>query len=147
MDKSWFFKDIECQSKSAYRFPDRFSSNFSALVFAYCREYMPWHFYLLHCLRILNTFQKCKLEFSFLLNLLEVLKLHKHDQYFFLHLFLTYLYLRKSIDLSTLQNKVNCMVQQRCLFYKNRKKSNHFFVDSRSLKLILKRMIWPWRDP
>ena len=67
------------------------------------------------------------MEFSFLLNLLEVLKLHKHDQYFFLHLFLTYLYLRKSIDLSTLQNKVNCMVQQRCLFYKNRKKSNHFF--------------------
>ena len=87
MDKSWFFKDIECQSKSAYRFPDRFSSNFSALVFAYCREYMPWHFYLLHCLRILNTFQKCKMEFSFLLNLLEVLKLHKYDQYFFLTFF------------------------------------------------------------
>ena len=45
------------------------------------------NFYLLHCLRILNTFQKCKMEFSFLLNLLEVLKLHKYDQYFFSYIY------------------------------------------------------------
>ena len=31
------------------------------------------------------------MEFSFLLNLLEVLKLHKHDQYFFLT-FISYIF-------------------------------------------------------
>ena len=101
------------------------------------------NFYLLHCLRILNTFQKCKLEFSFLLNLLEVLKLHKHDQYFFLHLFLTYLYLRKNTpEWGQLHGAAALFILQ-----KSKKNCNFFFVDFRSLKLILKRMIWPWRDP